>query len=131
MHTKEQLLEMHSEHNEWQNKIRFFRDEIKRLDTQLTEMVSKGSPTQILASVEHFQNQFILQNENLDIMRHDFKQHENEIESLQKGQHDNPDNSITGNHDSHREKLAQFEKIFHDLRNEFNTFKTEAMQLAF
>ena len=131
MHTKEQLLEMHSEHNEWQNKIRFYRDEIKRLNNQLSEMVSKSSPPQTLASVEHFQNQFILQNEVLDIMRHDFKQHENEIESIQKGVHDNPNASISGNHMTHRESLVQFEKIFHDLRNEFNTFKTEAAQLAF
>jgi hypothetical protein len=131
MHTKEQLLEMHSEHNEWQNKIRFYREEIKRLDSQLSEMVTKNSPSQMLASVEHFQNQFILQNENLDIMRHDFKQHENEIESIQKGLHDNPDASISGNHETHREKLVQFEKIFHDLRNEFNTFKSETAQLAF
>jgi len=131
MHTKEQLLEMHSEHNEWQNKIRFYRDEIKRLNNQLSEMVTKNSPSQLFASIEHFQNQFILQNENLDIMRHDFKQHENEIESFQRGMHVNMNASISGNHENHRDKLVQFEKIFHDLRTEFNTFKTESEQMAF
>jgi hypothetical protein len=131
MHTKEQLIEMHSEHSEWQNKIKFYRDELKRLNSQLSEMVTKGASTQILASIEHFQNQFILQNEVLDIMRHDFKQHENVIESIQKGQHANPEASLSGSHESHREKLMQFEKIFHDLRNEFNTFKSESTQLAF
>lgn len=131
MHTKEQLLEMHSEHNEWQNKIKFYRDEIKGLNNQLPEMLTKGASPQTLASVEHFQNQFILQNEVLDIMRHDFKQHENKIEAIQQGQQNTHDVSLTGNHESYKEKLNQFEKIFHDLRVEFNTFKAESTQMAF
>jgi uncharacterized coiled-coil DUF342 family protein len=131
MHTKEQLLEMHSEHNEWQNKIKFYRDEIKGLNNQLSEMVTKGISPLTLASIEHFQNQFILQNEHLDIMRHDFKQHENNIEAIQKGLPDTQHEALTGNHETHREKLDQFVKIFHDLRSEFNAFKTEATQMAF
>ncbi len=130
MHTQDQLMEMHAEHSEWQNKIRFYRDEIKRLNQQLSDMITKGTPPQILASVEHFQNQFILQNENLDIMRHDFKQHENQIESIQKGGQDTGESSLSGNHDAHREKLTRFEKVFHDLRNEFASFQTESSQLA-
>lgn len=131
MHTKEQLLEMHSEHNEWQNKINFYRDEIKGLNKVLSDMVTKSSSPSVLVSVEHFQNQFILQNEVLDIMRHDFKQHENVIEAVQKGKVGNTESLLADNHDLYREKLDQFGKIFHDLRTEFKAFTTEASQLAF
>ena len=130
MHTKQQLMELHAEHSEWQNKIRFYKEQLKNFENELSEFVKQNDSGEQMAAVEHFQNQFILQNENLDIMRHDFKQHENEIESIQKGQHANPNASLIGNHDLHREKLDGFEKIFHDLRTEFHSFQTEASQMA-
>lgn len=129
MHTKEQLLDMHAEHNEWQNKIRFYRDELKQFNGKLSDVVSRGTNVESLTSVEHFQNQFILQNEVLDIMRHEFKQHENDIEALQNAER--PAVSLSANHINQREKLQHFEKLFHELRNEFGNFLNKAEQVAF
>ncbi|MBT8195131.1 MAG: hypothetical protein KJO64_01790 [Bacteroidia bacterium] len=121
METKEKLSALHSEHNEWQNKIKFYRDELKEFNTQLTGLVSKTAPNDVLVSVEHFQNQFIRQNEVLDIMRHDFKQHENKIEALQEnGQSNGVD--INALHAEEKERLEHFEKLFQELRNEFHLF---------
>ncbi|CAN5518928.1 hypothetical protein BH11BAC2_BH11BAC2_23050 [soil metagenome] len=75
-----------------------------------------------MPNVEHFQNQFIRQKEVLDIIRHDFKQHENLIESLEVEKTKEPIEGIQTIHSVQREKLDQFEKIFHDIRNEFNVF---------
>jgi hypothetical protein len=122
MHTKEQLSEMKSEHDEWQNRIKFYRDEIKQFNQHLGKVAKPGAPTEMLASVEHFQNQFIRQNEVLDIIRHDFKQHENLIEALEAPGHDELKEGIQKVHSTQREKLDQFEKIFHELRGEFNVF---------
>ena len=127
MHTKEQLMEMHTEHNEWQNKIKFYRGELKKLNSQLDEIVGRKPSSGVMASIEHFQNQFTIQNEVLDIMRHDFKQHENAIEA----KHNNlnaSDPGLVENHESHRERLAQFEKLFHDLRDEFHEFTQKELQ---
>ncbi len=122
MHTKEQLSEMKSEHDEWQNKIRFYRDEIKQFNHHLGKVAKPGAPRELMATVEHFQNQFIRQSEVLDIIRHDFKQHENLIEDLEKPESIAPGDSIQKIHSVQREKLDQFEKIFHELRGEFNVF---------
>ncbi|MEO5571063.1 MAG: hypothetical protein ABIT08_01275 [Bacteroidia bacterium] len=127
MHTKEQLLEMHSEHNEWQNKIKFYRGEIKTLDNQLAEIVTRKPNSEVMASIEHFQNQFTIQNEVLDIMRHDFKQHENAIEAKQHSLTTN-DPILIENHDGNKERLAQFERLFHELRNEFHGFTQNELQ---
>jgi hypothetical protein len=127
MHTKEQLMEMHSEHNEWQNKIKFYRGELNQLNQQLDEIVSRKPPMDIMASIEHFQNQFTVQNEVMDIMRHDFKQHENAIEA----KHHTinlSDPGLIENHQSHKERLSQFEKLFHELRNEFHEFTVNELQ---
>jgi chromosome segregation ATPase len=127
MHTKEQLMEMHTEHNEWQNKIKFYRGELKKLNEQLDEIVSRKPSSRVMASIEHFQNQFTIQNEVLDIMRHDFKQHENAIEAKHNSLNSN-DPGLIENHESHRERLAQFEKLFHDLRDEFHEFNQKELQ---
>lgn len=122
MHTKEQLMEMKSEHDEWQNRIKFYRDEIKQFNQHLGKVAQPGAPKELMASVEHFQNQFIRQSEVLDIIRHDFKQHENLIEALEVPAITEPQEGIQKVHSTQREKLDQFEKIFHELRGEFNVF---------
>ena len=80
MDTQELLTELHTEHNRWQAKIKNYKDELKRWDEQLLNMVPRLQSDQQSRSLERFQNQILSQNEVLDIMRHDFKQYENEIE---------------------------------------------------
>ena len=122
MHTQEQLMEMKSEQDEWQNRIRFYRDEIKQFNQHLGKVAQPGAQRELMATVEHFQNQFIRQNEVLVIIRHEFKQHENLIEALQEKAVGGLEDGIQKIHTVQREKLDQFEKIFHELRGEFNVF---------
>lgn len=122
MQTKEQLVEMKSEHDQWQNKLKFYRDEIKQFNEHLGNIATPGAPRETMATVEHFQNQFIRQREVLDIIRHEFKQHENLIERLEMNGNAESEQNIQKLHTLQREKLDQFEKIFHELRGEFNVF---------
>ena len=112
MHTKEQLLELHSEHQEWQSKINFYKDELKIFDNELAHLAKVTPTRETLASIEHFQNQFIRQREVLDILRHDFKQYENEIEFIQKNEVDKTTSGIDALHENQKDSLDQFEKIF-------------------
>ena len=127
MHTIQQLSTMKAEHDYWQNRIKFYREEIKQFNGNLSTVVQQFDKPNLMPHVEHFQNQFIRQNEVLDIIRHDFKQHENLIEDLASERQKEPIEGILSIHTLQREKLEQFEKIFHELRNEFNVFlnKTE------
>lgn len=122
MHTKQQLNEMKNEHDQWQDRLRFYKDEISHFNNHLGRLSISGNGTDVMASVEHFQNQFIRQKEVLDIIRHDFKQHENLIEDIVDGKSNEPNDGINKIHSVQRDKLEQFERIFHDLRNEFNVF---------
>jgi len=122
MHTKQQLNEMKSEHDQWQDRIRFYKDEISHFNNHLGRLSLSGKSVDLMASVEHFQNQFIRQKEVLDIIRHDFKQHENLIEALEIGKAAEPNDGIQRIHSIQRDKLDQFEHIFHELRNDFNLF---------
>lgn len=124
MQLQTELSELHAEHDEWQDKIRSYRHEIHEMNTSLEEIVSKSPTTEDLVKVEHFQNQLIRQREVLDILRHNFKQHENLIEAKE----DNlerleiNDQRLFENHKMYRQELADFERLFKELRQEFNSF---------
>jgi chromosome segregation ATPase len=126
MHTKQQLNEMKNEHDQWQDRIRFYKDEISHFNNHLGRLSLSRKSVDLMASVEHFQNQFIRQKEVLDIIRHDFKQHENLIEALEGGSAAEPNDGIQRIHSIQRDKLDQFEHIFHELRNDFNVFLNKA-----
>ena len=127
MHTREQLLEMHNEHAEWQNKINFYKAELKKFNDQLGEILLDKPDSSAMAEIEHFQNQFMVQKEVLDIMRHDFKQHENAIEHKQENINIF-DSSLSSRHENHRERLLQFEKLFRELRDEFKGFSNSRLE---
>jgi hypothetical protein len=121
MHTQEQLSDLHAQHAGWQQKIRQYRNELAALNQQLDEVVLNKPPQDLMAAIEHFQNQFTVQSEVLDIMRHDFKQHENAIEAEQAGRNKSG-GALAGNHRKHEDRLLQFEKLFAELKDEFGEF---------
>jgi predicted RNase H-like nuclease (RuvC/YqgF family) len=124
MQLQTELSELHAEHDEWQQKIRSYRHEIHEMNTSLEEVVSKNPSTEDLVKVEHFQNQLIRQREVLDILRHNFKQHENLIEAKVENQNHSRINELRlmENHKMYRQELYDFEKIFNDLKEEFDSF---------
>ncbi|HNQ11592.1 MAG TPA: hypothetical protein PKH65_07050 [Bacteroidia bacterium] len=124
MSNKNQLGEMLTEHEMWQQKILSYRDELEQFNNILGKIVKLNPDSDKLRKIEHFQNQFILQNENLDIMRHDFKQHENSIEALQNEVSADPEIKINQQHEDQKVRLTDFEKIFGDLKKEFEFFQS-------
>ncbi len=118
---KEQLNQMHSEHAEWQSRIKELKSQIQKCNDQLAEMVMAKPDAELLAQIEHFQNQFTIQREVLDIMRHDFKQHENAIESHQRGEL-NQIEKLNQLHLNSKERLDEYNRIFSELKDEFSSF---------
>ena len=122
MENQEQLSDLLSEHAGWQNQILHFKGELKSMKDELGMIVSKFSPREVPASAEHFQNQFILQKDVLDIMRHDFKQYENQVEDAHRLDGVVTE-YLTTMRNAYKVRLSDFEKIYHDLKHEFDTFK--------
>mgnify|MGYP003472113139 CR=1 FL=1 len=74
---KKYVYDLHAEHREWLNKIAFYKDEIKIMRHRLEQVTEKNTSKEVLALVEHFQNQLIVQDEQNDILRHNVKEYEN------------------------------------------------------
>jgi hypothetical protein len=79
MENKAQLTEAHAKMIDWVKELAFYKDELKTFQTRLEEVVVRNNKQEILAEVEHFQNQFIRQKEVMDELNHDFKQFDNTI----------------------------------------------------
>jgi hypothetical protein len=126
METKK-IYDLHREHVEWLSKLSFYADEIKIMDRRIAEVVTKNNQKDILAEAEHFQNQLILQKEQIDILRHDIKKHEVVIETNIDANPIASDRRKLPDHKEQSAKMEMFEKIFTELRREFEKFLAKVL----
>ncbi|MBK9401916.1 MAG: hypothetical protein IPN36_14040 [Bacteroidetes bacterium] len=119
---KKYVYDLHAEHREWLNKIAFYKDEIKIMRHRLEQVTEKNTSKEVLALVEHFQNQLIVQEEQNDILRHNVKEYENVIEDHLKKNEVAADHLKWDDHTNMRDQVDTYEKIFNDLRKELIGF---------
>ncbi len=127
MKTGEKLYTQHADHTEWLSKLKFYNDEISIMKGRLGELASKNNQSDVLAQVEHFQNQLIVQKNNIDELAHTIKVDES---SLEKEVNKNPvavDHREMPSHSKEKEAVDAFEKNFNELRAEFKTFAAKWM----
>ena len=67
------IYQQHEENTSWTNSLKFYKDEIILLRERLAEIAFKNSNKVILAEVEHYQNQFIIQHNRIDEIMHSIK----------------------------------------------------------
>ncbi|MCB0790328.1 MAG: hypothetical protein H6595_13720 [Flavobacteriales bacterium] len=119
--------DLHFDHRLWINRLQFYKDEISIFEHRLEDIVKRNTHTEVLANVEHFQNQYIRQREVIDELRHDIKQHEN---FLEKESIDRPtaiDHRLFGDHTELRDRMETFERLYHELKNEFQQWLAKWM----
>lgn len=125
--TTKPLTELHTENADWLKRLDFYTDETRIMRERIEEIASKNTGADIRGQVEHFQNQFIIQKNHIDELRHDINDHENFIVSQVK---ENPvavDHRRLQDHPVLRDRMNDFEKIFNELRTELNLFLAKAM----
>jgi DNA repair ATPase RecN len=110
-------------HTQWMKSLGFYDDEIALMENRLSELAKKHNHSQdIMRQVEHFQNQFIVQKNNIDELTHSI--HENYEKAARESE------AMLGHVSEERiaakEKLESevidFEKNFARLKHEFNLF---------
>jgi len=119
---KKHLDELHFEHQLWLSEARFYVDELKIYQKRLEEVSAKNSDMEVKKQVEHFQNQFIIQKEQLDILTHEAAEHEQWLTNFAR---ENPvaiDHHLFADHEAMHEKVDIFKKLYSELKTEFNRF---------
>lgn len=126
METKK-IYELHEEHKEWLNNLAFYKDEIKVMQNRVSEVASKNSSPDVLKQIEHFQNQLIIQRNNIDELCHSIKDHENYLENRVNENPTAVDHRKVNDHPKMRDSYTSFDKVFNELRKELNEFLTKWM----
>jgi hypothetical protein len=114
---------MSNEQSDWQRGLDFYKDEIKIHAHRLSDVSGMYAPKDAMKpQVEHFQNQFIVQRENIDLLSHDLGTFEKKvsIESQKLAEHIS--DTTLAEHDVLRNRYTTLEKTINDLRHEHNTF---------
>lgn len=111
-----------SDHNVWLKSLEFYKDEIRLLQNRLTEVATKNTTFEARQGVEHFQNQFIVQRNNIDELKHEMNHYADEVnhDALHHAGH--MDDLLVEEKKVLKEKYEDFERVMNGLRHEFNDY---------
>ena len=66
----------------WKHELSSIKEEIRYFEQHLEQLATKRLPKELLAEVEHFQNQFICQKEVIDKLRHDLPDTRSKVDHI-------------------------------------------------
>lgn len=114
---------MSNEKNDWQRGLDFYKDEIKIHAHRLSDVSGMYAPKdEMKPQVEHFQNQFIVQRDNIDQLSHDLGSFENKVSQEAQKMAEHISDITLAEHDALRKRYTELEKTINDLRHEHNAF---------
>lgn len=122
----EKAYTLHVEHSQWLENLKFYEDEIGIFRSRVAEIAGKYTDKEILKQIEHFQNQLIIQKNEIDELRHSIKDHETYIENTVVH---NPaaDHKSVNDHAKERDRMEMFEKLFKEMKEQLNGFLSKTM----
>lgn len=124
--TQKYIHELHAEHNEFLSTLAFAKDEIITFNNRLSDIVTANNKQEILAQVEHFQNQFIRHNEVIDELKHEIHECESKIAKLAEANNVATDHRKADDHVELRDQMETFNKIYNEMKSEFKSFLEKA-----
>lgn len=119
---------LHLEYQLWIRELSFYKESIKILEKHLELLVSRNTGKAVRATIEHFQNQFILQKEVIDELKHRLSISEKQLAAfVYEMSGTGLDNIKMDNHTELRQEVIVFRKLFNELKEEFRRFEAEWM----
>ncbi|MGL6269794.1 MAG: hypothetical protein ACRC2O_17800 [Chitinophagaceae bacterium] len=121
------IAKVNTEHTEWIKGLAFYKDEIHILENRLLEVATKNTAFETRQGIEHFQNQFVVQRNNIDELKHKIKEHMSAFTKLPEMLEEVVENERLADHENLRDEYQTFEKVIRELRLEFNKFLAKWM----
>lgn len=128
--SKEKLVyisDLHFEHVQWRNELLFWEEQIGSYIKRLEEVVVRWTDYMVRAQIEHFQNQFILHNDVIDVLKKDVKKHEQHI-AVYASEHPIAIQHVHFDDHTHlRERMETQRDIYAELKHKYYRFLSESM----
>jgi len=105
----------------------FYNEDLKILRNRLSEVASKNNSFEACQGIEHFENQFEIQQHNIHHLRHKIKDHQH-LMSAEAFTHAGHINDMQlENEKKLADEFSLLENVINDLRREFNVFLSKWM----
>ncbi len=116
------IIDEHQDHIQWIKDLEFYEEDLAFLTSQLEDVSSKNTGSDLKKKVEKFQNQFIIQQNEIDILKHNINKNE---EILENKVIENPvaiEHRKMEDDLSLRDRVETFARLFKEMKAEFNSF---------
>ncbi len=124
------ITNLSNEHSSWLRGIAFYKDELIILKDRLAEVSFENTAQEVKVEVEHYQNQFIIQEKNLDDLKNDIQANFRLIQEDLESKAMHVGNSTLAETDSLRNRYIQLEKMVNEMRHAFNRFFCDHMDVV-
>lgn len=121
------ILKAGTDHTIWAKGLEFYKDELELMVKRLLDISGKNTSTDAVKNVEHFQNQFMIQQKNISDMKHEVRNYVKGISNDAKNHAGQIDDNYLKQASNLRERYEQQEQIMNSLRHEFNDFLSRWM----
>lgn len=122
------ITHMNNAHNDWLRALDFYKQEVSILKKRLTEIAQKNTDNGVQKEVEHYENQLTVQMDNIDRLDHDIHLNiASTSHELQEAKAGYIDRNLLTQHNNLKERFNSEEKVFNEVRHNFNLFAAEWM----
>jgi len=121
------ILKAGTDHTIWTKGLEFYRDELEMMNKRLLDISGKNTNEDARKSVEHFQNQFFIQQKNISDLRHQVNSYVKGLSHDAMNHQGHVDAIFITQGDGLRQRYEQLELIMNSLRHEFNEFLSKWM----
>jgi len=110
------------EHFDWLKAIDFYKDDLSVLQKRLAEVAFKNTGKEVMADVEHFQNQIIVQRNNLEELSHGIYEHIHHVVEDSRVHAGRVAQPLVEEHSQKKDEFQSLMHVIKGLRSEFNHF---------
>ncbi|MGB8706270.1 MAG: hypothetical protein WCD31_14685 [Gillisia sp.] len=121
------ISDLHFEHNQWRSELLFWEDEIKSFNNRLEELVRRWTDKNVLAQLEHFQNQLIDHREVVDNLQHDIVEHESNMAAHDEKGEDVINVALAKHHVEFRNRMETQRHVYAGFKKDFYRFLSKYM----
>lgn len=113
---------MHFEHKLWKGELDFWKDELIFFNNRLSELERRWTKKDVLAQLEHYQNEFIIHSGVIEVLEEFIEKHETRIAGQSKMGKDAIDTELAKKHIEFRNQIETQRQIYSELKKEFFRF---------
>ncbi len=122
------LSDLHFEHGQWMNELRFWEGELISFNNRLNETVVEDIHQSDKIQIEHFYNKFLIHEKAIDTLKNEIKQHESFLTQVLVENPDFLSDNFTQRHADIRDKLNVERSMYTDLKTEYYKFLVQVRQ---